>query len=1023
MNKTYKVIWSEVTQSFIAVFEFAKGKSKASKSVLLLMTLTICSDAVIAAEDADIKLGNEAAIEGTWNVLTNAAERRTGLGFGYDKTLPQPTALRGLNIGNHSTSGSGSMAIGEYTVANLVGSMAIGQVATTLSRTALALGPGAYVAADSVSAMALGAWSASRGMGALSYGASSTADGNGAVAMGYSAYAGKQGSIAIGSAATQAGKIDTDFNRDESTYVDSAMAVGVGHNVKIGTEADSSVALGDGAVIKNGAKNAVALGAGSVADVANTVSVGSQGAERKITNVADGVLKAGSTEAVTGSQLFATDTAVKASADAIGVNTADIATNRAAIGTNTATIAAQGTTLAQQGGQLRGLATSLGGGAAVNADGSFKSPVFTVQGGSQSTVSDALRALDTSVSGNTKDITASKSAISTNTAAIAANQSAIGVNTADIAANRTAIGANTATIAAQGTTLAQQGGQLRGLATSLGGGAAVNADGSFTAPAFTVQGTSQNTVSDALRALDTTVTGNTRDIGDLQLSLNSGTTGLVRQDEASGAITVAAASGGRSVSLAGTDGTRTLSGVKDANLAAGSSEAVTGSQLFQSYTHMNQLAEALGGGSSVDIGDDTRRNSGFRFIAPTFTVQGQNKHTVSDALNVLDGAVTDNSNVINGLMSGSHGLVQLGAGGDIITIASNSGGKLLNVAGNAGSRVVTGVANGEVSATSTDAVNGSQLHEINAQVAKNTTDINQLSDSVVGVISGKSGLVQQEKSDAVVEIAHNSGGKTVSVDGTDGNRRISGVSDGISDDDAATVAQLKSIKVEMGSASMVAMNSDTASKPKADGKDAIALGANASAGSTSGVAIGSSASSQGEQSVALGNGSSAKGSQSLALGNGSNATAKNAVALGSDSVASEENTVSVGSSTNQRRITNVARGVNNSDVVTVGQMNDGFASLQNYTNHEINKVNKRIERVENKLTAGIASAMALSGIPQAYQPDSSLLGAAVSSYGNASAIAVGLSHISENGRWITKLQASGNTESDFGGSVGIGFQW
>jgi hypothetical protein len=814
-----------------------------------------------------------------------------------------------------------------------------------------------------------------------------------------------------------------------------------------------------------------------------SVSLAGTDGTRTLSGVKDANLAAGSSEAVTGSQLFSTNTAVKASADAIGVNTADIAANRTAIGTNTATIAAQGTTLAQQGGQLRGLATSLGGGAAVNADGSFKAPAFTVQGTSQNTVSDALRALDTTVTGNTRDIgdlqlslnsgttglvrqdeasgaitvaaasggrsvslagtdgtrtlsgvkdanlaAGSSEAVtgsqlfSTNTA-VKASADAIGVNTADIAANRTAIGANTATIAAQGTTLAQQGGQLRGLATSLGGGAAVNADGSFTAPAFTVQGTSQNTVSDALRALDTTVTGNTRDIGDLQLSLNSGTTGLVRQDEASGAITVAAASGGRSVSLAGTDGARTLSGVKDANLAAGSSEAVTGSQLFQSYTHMNQLAEALGGGSSVDIGDDTRRNSGFRFIAPTFTVQGQNKHTVSDALNVLDGAVTDNSNVINGLMSGSHGLVQLGAGGDIITIASNSGGKLLNVAGNAGSRVVTGVANGEVSATSTDAVNGSQLHEINAQVAKNTTDINQLSDSVVGVISGKSGLVQQEKSDAVVEIAHNSGGKTVSVDGTDGNRRISGVSDGISDDDAATVAQLKSIKVEMGSASMVAMNSDTASKPKADGKDAIALGANASAGSTSGVAIGSSASSQGEQSVALGNGSSAKGSQSLALGNGSNATAKNAVALGSDSVASEENTVSVGSSTNQRRITNVARGVNNSDVVTVGQMNDGFASLQNYTNHEINKVNKRIERVENKLTAGIASAMALSGIPQAYQPDSSLLGAAVSSYGNASAIAVGLSHISENGRWITKLQASGNTESDFGGSVGIGFQW
>lgn len=180
--------------------------------------------------------------------------------------------------------------------------------------------------------------------------------------MGYSAYAGKQGSIAIGSATTKAGTTpDTDFTREESTYVDSVMAVGVGHNVKIGTDADSSVALGESAVIKNGAKNAVALGANSVADVGNTVSVGSQGAERKITNVADGVLKASSTEVVTGSQLFATNTAVKSNTDAISVNTADIAANRTAIGTHTTAIATQGTALAQQEGQLRGLATSLGG--------------------------------------------------------------------------------------------------------------------------------------------------------------------------------------------------------------------------------------------------------------------------------------------------------------------------------------------------------------------------------------------------------------------------------------------------------------------------------------------------------------------------------------------------------------------------------------------------------------------------------------------------------------------------------------
>ncbi|BDH47252.1 hypothetical protein TUM12370_32960 [Salmonella enterica subsp. enterica serovar Choleraesuis] len=778
---------------------------------------------------------------------------------------------------------------------------------------------------------------------------------------------------------------------------------------------------------------------------------GSEGV-RTLSGVKEGLLAADSSEAVTGSQLFATNTQMQANTDAIGANSTDIAANKTAIETNSTDIEAN------------------------------KSAIET----------------------NTTDIAANKSAIETNSSDIATSKTAIAANTADIAAN-------TAGLASQGVTLAQHGGQLSGLAASLGGGAAVNEDGSFKAPVFKVQGSDRNTVSDALTALDSSVTSNSNSIGELQTSLNSGSTGLVRQDADSGDIAVAAASGGKSVNFAGSEGVRTLSGVKDGLLAADSSEAVTGSQLFatntqmqantdaikvnsndiselqtslnsgstglvrqdadngnisvasasggksvsfagsegartlsgvkdgllaansseavtggqlyQSYAYMGNLAEALGGGAAVDMDESAMRGTGYRFIAPSYTIQGQKKNNVGDAFEALDGAVTNNSNIINGLLNGSGGLVQQSGSGNHITIGGDSGGKILDVAGTDGSRVITGVAKGEISANSTDAVNGSQLHETNQQVAKNTDDISKLSGSVNDVVNGKAGLVQQETPDSDVAIANNSGGSSVSVDGTDGDRRISGVSDGVNDNDAATVGQLKNMKGDIGDAAMLAVNSDKANKPKAGGKDGIALGSSASAAGTSGVAIGAKASSAGENSVALGGGSNAKGSHSTALGANSSATAKNSVALGAGSVASEENTVSVGSSDSQRRITNVGRGVNSSDAATMGQMNEGFASLQNYTDRQVNHLNKRIGHVQDKLTAGIASAMALSGIPQAYQPDSSLVGASGGSYGGASAIAVGLSHISENGRWITKFQASGNTQSDFGGSVGIGFQW
>ncbi|BDH45567.1 hypothetical protein TUM12370_16110 [Salmonella enterica subsp. enterica serovar Choleraesuis] len=814
----------------------------------------------------------------------------------------------------------------------------------------------------------------------------------------------------------------------------------------------------------------------------NSVNFAGTDGARTLSGIKEGKLAADSTEAVTGSQLLATNDKVDANTASIATNTSDIATNKtdiaantADIATNTSAISAQGQTLTQHDGQLQGLTASLGGGAQIAADGTFSGPEYQIQGAKKTTVGDALTALDGSVTSNTSSINDLQNNISSGSVGLVqqdatskaitvaatsggnsvnfagtdgvrtlsgikegklaadsteavtgsqllatndkvdANTASIATNTSDIATNKTDIATNTSAISAQGQTLTQHNGQLQGLTASLGGGAQIAADGTFTGPEYQVQGSKRTSVGDALTALDGSVTSNTSSINDLQNNISSGSVGLVQQDATSKAITVAATSGGNSVNFAGTDGARTLSGIKEGKLAADSTEAVTGSQLFNTNSGLSAAVASLGGGAIFDASQG--------YTAPTYTIQGQKKNNVGDALYALDGAVSVNSSLIGGLINGSSGLVRQPSANGTITIGSASGGKTLDVSGTQGNRVISGVANGAVNANSHEAVNGSQLYETNQQVAQNTSDIGELSSNVKDVIEGKTGLVQQSAPDANVAVAGNSGGSSVSVNGTDGDRRITGVSNGVNDNDAATVGQLNDMKGNLGDGAMLAVNSDKTQKPTAAGKDAVALGANAKADKTSGVAIGSQASSQGERAIALGEKSQAQGEGSLAMGSGSKATGKNSVALGSNSSATEDNVVSLGSSGNERRMTNLARGINASDAATVGQMNDGFASLQNYTDRQVNHLNKRIGHLQDKLTAGVASAMALSGIPQAYQPDSSLFGAAGGSYGGASAIAVGMSHISENGRWITKLQASGNSQSDFGGTVGIGYQW
>ncbi|WP_165418341.1 YadA-like family protein [Dyella amyloliquefaciens] len=242
-------------------------------------------------------------------------------------------------------------------------------------------------------------------------------------------------------------------------------------------------------------------------------------------------------------------------------------------------------------------------------------------------------------------------------------------------------------------------------------------------------------------------------------------------------------------------------------------------------------------------------------------------------------------------------------------------------------------------------------------------------------------------------------------------------------------------------------------------------------------------SATGSNSVAAGPAAAASGTSAVALGNGANATADNSVALGAGSVADRANTVSVGSAGNERQITNVAagtastdavnvgqmqanitssqqgtvrydtttdgnvnyssitlgngntgttihnvaNGVATSDAVNMGQLNSGVQQAENwasaYTDQRVNQLSGQIQDVGHRSDAGVAAGMAMAGLPQPYEAGRSMAAVAVGSFRGESSIAIGVSTISQGGRWIYKLSGSADTRGDAGVSVGAGMQW
>ena len=220
-----------------------------------------------------------------------------------------------------TTSNHGSIAIGNTASSSGTSSVAIGNGALSSSTSTTAIGDRAV--ADKSEATAVGQNSQAKGERSLAVGNGAMAYEKESVILGASSSSSKEGSVVVGYHSEGNGKDTIVIGRSSGAYVDNAVVLGS----QAGTNYANSVVIGQGSqgmqayqastsVNINGINIDSSNFAGTAGNITSGhfVSIGSAGKERQIKNVAAGVISATSTDAVNGSQLYEAVRAVSAGA-------------------------------------------------------------------------------------------------------------------------------------------------------------------------------------------------------------------------------------------------------------------------------------------------------------------------------------------------------------------------------------------------------------------------------------------------------------------------------------------------------------------------------------------------------------------------------------------------------------------------------------------------------------------------------------------------------------------------------------
>ncbi|HYG08022.1 MAG TPA: YadA-like family protein [Stenotrophomonas sp.] len=191
-------------------------------------------------------------------------------------------------------------------------------------------------------------------------------------------------------------------------------------------------------------------------------------------------------------------------------------------------------------------------------------------------------------------------------------------------------------------------------------------------------------------------------------------------------------------------------------------------------------------------------------------------------------------------------------------------------------------------------------------------------------------------------------------------------------------------------------------------------GANANAGvaDSSGVAVGADTVVEANGGVAIGSGAKVQ------------AQATNAVALGKGAIADRANTVSLGAPGSERVLTNVADGVRDTDVANSRQVRQTLKSANEYTDSRVTDVwstaRREMNDMNRQVNRGIAAASALVNVTP-YLPGRTAINAGIASYRGETALGVGLSRWSDNGRFNINAGVSAAREDQPVYRVGVGY--
>ena len=129
------------------------------------------------------------------------------------------------------------------------------------------------------------------------------------------------------------------------------------------------------------------------------------------------------------------------------------------------------------------------------------------------------------------------------------------------------------------------------------------------------------------------------------------------------------------------------------------------------------------------------------------------------------------------------------------------------------------------------------------------------------------------------------------------------------------------------------------------------------------------------------------------------------------------------------KVTHVAAGevsATSTDAVNGSQLhqtNQNVANIDNKVNNLFGDMQDRMDKYKKDLSAGIAGVNAAASLPQAHRAGQGSVAAAVGYYNNEAALAVGVSSISDSGRWTVKGQANINTRGDLGAGAGISYNF